>query len=270
LGSSRSRRRCPSASEGRAAIARERRLLLVVVQQACAARAERAEAVGLRGRGGCGRGRIRCSRWPAIGPIDRRLAEPGHHALGPARASHERRSSVEPLDSLEDGVVTARRTPHTGGSPFTAAPRLLPNGTRAAVTKSPAAKISPLATKSAPPRLPPRPRPRQNTIEVDPAWLEQLSAQEKPRSKRATSRPPPPVPAVRARADTIQVESGWLIPPVPPSATGHRRSARPPPLPASVAAKPRRKAPPPLPRKERDDAAPTAPPKPPKPVASGR
>jgi hypothetical protein len=101
------------------------------------------------------------------------------------------------------------------------------------------------------------PRPRQSTIEVDPAWLDQLSEDEKPRSKRSRSgAPPTPAstpPSRKPDRNTIPVQSRWLIPPVPKEGKASQPPARPPPPPAATAVKPRGKLPPPLPREDSED-----------------
>lgn len=91
------------------------------------------------------------------------------------------------------------------------------------------------------------------TLEVDPAWLEDLPEEEKPPARKRSKRPPSVPRAPKAtRRDTIQVKSEWLMPPLPEANPPARRPARPPPLPQTMA-KPRGKLPPPLPREEPEE-----------------
>jgi hypothetical protein len=93
---------------------------------------------------------------------------------------------------------------------------------------------------------------------VDPSWLDQLSEEERPRSKRSHPAPPPSKrastpPASKESDETIDVDSAWLIPPVPALPGKVSKPPRPPPPPAVIAVKPRGKLPPPLPRDDGDE-----------------
>jgi len=108
---------------------------------------------------------------------------------------------------------------------------------------------------------------------VDSSWLEQLSEEERPKSKLPRPAPPPPPaskrgaappppPSKRAAAapppskeesgEVIDVNTSWLIPSMPPGKVSP--APRQPPPPAVISVKPRGKLPPPLPRDDDDEA----------------
>ncbi len=102
------------------------------------------------------------------------------------------------------------------------------------------------------------------TMEVDPAWLEEIRAAHGPakgdaKDVKITNEKPAGSPGRRM---TMDVDLAWLedvhgetTTPEGSSAKGSGRKVVPPPLPPPPAAsKPKRKAPPPIPREDTEDA----------------